>query len=95
MLFSCITLIFIFVSLFFCSFSFASSIYLAFLSSLPLLDTPSRIVGLEVKAEDHGFEFRLRRDFSDLKMGTPMATLAGSWRYRVSTGTGWPGVSIL
>ena len=42
-----------------------------------------------------------RRDFSgsshtcDLKIGTPMATLPGAWRDRVSTGTGWPGVSIL
>ena len=24
-----------------------------------------------------------------------MATLPGAWRYRVSAGTGWPGVSIL
>ena len=24
-----------------------------------------------------------------------MATLQGTWRYRVSTGTGWPSVSIL
>ena len=32
---------------------------------------------------------------SDLKIGTPVATLPGAWRYRVSTGTGWPGVSIL
>ena len=32
---------------------------------------------------------------SDLKMGTPVATLPGAWRYRVSTGTGLPGVSIL
>ena len=32
---------------------------------------------------------------SDLKIGTPVATLPGSWRYRVSTGNGWPGVSIL
>ena len=32
---------------------------------------------------------------SDLKTGTPVATLPGAWRYRVSTGTGWPGVSIL
>ena len=29
------------------------------------------------------------------KMGTPVATLPGAWRYRVSTGTGRPGVSIL
>ena len=28
-------------------------------------------------------------------MGTPVATLSGAWRYRVSAGTGRPGVSIL
>ena len=32
---------------------------------------------------------------SDLKIGTPLATLPGTWRYRVGTGTGQPGVSIL
>ena len=32
---------------------------------------------------------------SDSKIGTPVATLSGAWRYRVSTGTGRPGVSIL
>ena len=32
---------------------------------------------------------------SDIKIGTPVATLPGAWRYRVGTGTGWPGVSIL
>ena len=34
---------------------------------------------------------------SDLKTGTPVATLPGTWRFtdRVSTGTGRPGVSIL
>ena len=32
---------------------------------------------------------------SDLKIGTPVATLPGAWRYRVNTGTGWHGVSIL
>ena len=32
---------------------------------------------------------------SDLKTGTPVATLPGAWRYRVSAGTGWPSVSIL
>ena len=34
---------------------------------------------------------------SDFKIGTPVATLPGAWRYRVSTGTGTgrPGVSIL
>ena len=58
-----------------------------------------RLVGLVVKAsastaEDPGFESRLRRDFSgsnhtsDLNIGTPVATLPGAWRYRVSAGTG-------
>ena len=31
----------------------------------------------------------------DLKIGTPVATLPEAWRYRVSAGTGQPGVSIL
>ena len=68
--------------------------------------TTNRLVGQVVKAsasraEDPGFESRLRRDFSrvestsDLKIGTPVATLPGAWRYRISAGTGWPGVSIL
>ena len=65
-----------------------------------------RLIGLVVKAsasraEDPGFDSHLRRGFfgwshtSDSKTGTPVATLPGAWRYRVSTGTGWPGVSIL
>ena len=46
------------------------------------------------RAEDPGFELRLRQDFSglshttDLKMGTAVATLPSAWRYRVSDGTG-------
>ena len=51
---------------------------------------------------DLGFNSRFHRgDFSrlghasDLKIGTPVATLPGAWCYRVSAGTGWPGVSIL
>ena len=32
---------------------------------------------------------------SDLNIGTPVATLPGAWRYRVSAGTGRPGVSLL
>ena len=55
------------------------------------------------RAKDPGFESRLRRDFfwsshtSDLKIDTPVPTLPGAWHYtyRVSTGTGQPGVSIL
>ena len=65
-----------------------------------------RVVGLVVKAsasraEDLGFESRLGRDFSesshtsDSKTGTPVVTLPGAWRYRVSIGTGRPDVSIL
>ena len=66
------------------------------------------LVGLVVKAsasraEDPGFESRLRAPgffsgsshTSDLKSDTPVATLPGAWRYRVSAGTGRPGVSIL
>ena len=65
-----------------------------------------RLVGLVVKAsasraENSGFESNLRREFSgwshtsDLKVGTPVSTLPGAWRYRVSAGTGWPSVSIV
>ena len=65
-----------------------------------------RLAGLVVKAsasgaEDPGFESRLRRGFSgsshtsDFKIGSPVATLPGAWHYRVSAGTGRPGVSIL
>ena len=32
---------------------------------------------------------------SDSKIGTPVASLPGAWRYKVSAGTGRPGVSIL
>ena len=63
-----------------------------------------RLAGLVVKAsaaEDPGFESRLRRDFfsgsshtCDLKIGSPVATLPGACHYRVSAGTGRPGVSI-
>ena len=66
----------------------------------------NHLAGLVVKAsasgaEDPGFKSRLRRDFSgsnhtsDLKIGTPVATLPGAWHYRVSTGTGRLGVSTL
>ena len=53
------------------------------------------------RAADTGFDSRLCRDFSglshtsDLKIGTPVATLPGAWRYRVSAGTGRLGVSKL
>ena len=56
-----------------------------------------------LRAEEPGFNSRLRcGDFSgsshtrDMRIGTPVAILPGARRYayRVSTGTGWPGVSI-
>ena len=65
------------------------------------------LVGLVVKspasrAADLGFDSRLRRGdlsgsshTSDLIIVTPVATLPGAWRYRVSAGTDWLGVSIL
>ena len=66
----------------------------------------NRLVGLVVKAsasraEDPGFESRLRRDFSGVESYQWLKILAlqwllGAWRrYRVSAGTGWPGVSML
>ena len=66
----------------------------------------NRLAGLVVKTsasgvEDPGFESRLRQDFSgsshtsNLKIGTPVATLQGAWHYRVSTGAGRTSVRIL
>ena len=65
-----------------------------------------RLAGVVVKVsasgeEDPGLDSRLRRDISgssnssDLKIGTPVATLPGAWHCRVSAGTGRPGVSTL
>ena len=67
--------------------------------SWSLCSAQTAMVALVVKmsvsrAEDLGFKTRLRRDFSgsshtsDLKIGTPVATVPGAWRYRVSAGTG-------
>ena len=65
-------------------------------------DVPNRLIGQVVKASALKAEGQeLWRDFSesshnsDLKIGTAVATLPGAWHYRVSAGTGWPGVSIL
>ena len=71
-----------------------------------LLPQLHRLVGLVVKAstsraEDPGFESRLRGNFSgsshtnDIKFGTPVATLPGARCYRVSAGIGWSCVSAL
>ena len=70
---------------------------------------PNHLVGLvdmasTSRAEDPGFESRLSRDFSGvesyqwlktIKVGTPVDTLPGAWRYRVSAGAGLTSVSIL
>ena len=54
------------------------------------------------RTADLGFDSSLRRgDFSgsshtsDFKTGAPIAALPGTWRYRVSAGTGLPGVNII
>ena len=70
------------------------------------LCTPDRLVGLVVRRPPRERKipgsntacagiFSGSSHTSDLKIGTPVATLLGAWRYRVSTGTGRPGVSIL
>ena len=52
------------------------------------------------RAEDQGFKSHLWRDFSRvesyqwIKNWHPSGSLPGAWRYRVSAGTGWPGVCI-
>ena len=64
------------------------------------------LIGLVVKAptlraEDPGFKSCLQQDFSgsshtsDLKIGTPVATLPGTRHCRVRAGTGQPDVSIV
>ena len=64
------------------------------------------LVGLEVRRPPHERKisgsnpastgiFSGSSHTSDLKIGTPVATLPGAWRFRVSAGTGRPGVSIL
>ena len=68
--------------------------------------SPDRLVGLVVrrpprerKIPDSNTDcagiFYGVDSYQYLKIGTPVATLPGAWRYRVSTGTGRPGVSIL
>ena len=78
-----------------------------YLASLDVTAPADRLVGLVVKASASRVKipssnpacaeiiFPGSSHTSDLKIGTPVATLPGAWRYRVSAGTGWPGVSIL
>ena len=47
------------------------------------------------RAEGPGFVPAGLSHTTDFNIGTPVATLPGAWRDRVSAGTGRPGVSIL
>ena len=75
-------------------------------SLLPWLPQPHRLVGLVVRRPPQERKvpgsnpacagiFSGSSHTSDLNIGTPVASLPGAWRYRVSAGTGRPGVSIL
>ena len=68
------------------------------------IENVDRLVGLVVKASASGAEdpgsdpacdgiFPGSSHTSDLNIDTPVATLPGAWHYRVSAGTGRPGVS--
>ena len=48
---------------------------------------------LELDSRFHRGDFSGSSHTSDLKIDTPVATLPGAWRYRVTTETSWPGVS--
>ena len=75
--------------------------------SVVVTDSNNRLVGLVVKTftsrvQDPGFDscwccgdFSRLRCTSDMKIGTPVATLPGAWHYRVSAETSQPGVSLL
>ena len=75
-------------------------------SDIQLPKLTNRLVGLVVRRPPRerkipgsnpagGVIFSGSSQTSDLKIGTPVATLPGAWCYRVSAGTGRPGVSIL
>ena len=91
------------VSLFFPKVSSKTVVMFWLKTHLPNLTPPCWLVveASALGAEDPGFESHLRQDFSrsnhtsNLKIGTPVATLPGAWHYRVSAGTGQPVVSIL
>ena len=65
-----------------------------------LFDTGGK--GVHLESGRPGFDSHLRRGsfsksshVSDLKLGTPVATLPGTWRFTAGAGTGWPGVRRL
>ena len=66
--------------------------FLSSSSCLPVAPTQRKIPGSNPAG---GGIFSGPSHTSDSKIGIPVATLPGAWCYRVSAGTGQPGVSIL
>ena len=72
-----------------------SSLVVDHLDGLVVKVSASSAAGLgSIPAFLLGRFFSRRSHTSELKIGTLMATLSGAFRYRVSDGTGRPGVSI-
>ena len=80
--------------------------YQSLILSLSSLAIRDRLVGLVVRRPPRerkipgsnlvcAWIFSGSSHTSDSKIDTPVATLPGAWRYRVSAGTGRPGVRIL
>ena len=65
------------------------------LAGLVVKASTSRVVDLRFDSRWRLGDFFRSSHTCDLKIGTPVATLSGAWRFRISAGTGWPGVSIL
>ena len=57
--------------------------------------SPQQRIGAVRGPNQRGERHPVSSHTNDLNIGTPVATLPGAWRYRVSTGTGWLSVSIL
>ena len=49
----------------------------------------------EFKSHFHHGSFSRSSHTSNVEIGTPVVILPSAWHYRVSAGTGWPGVSIV
>ena len=81
----------------FSSSSPSSSVFLQFLLPLWCRGKMSawRVVDLGLIRTFTMDFFSMSSHTSDWKIGTLVATLPGAWCYRIITGTGWPGVSVL
>ena len=83
--------------------SFSSCLNIIIISEVSSVD---HIIGLVVKASalrvaDPGFnsclclgDFSRSSHTSDLEIVVPVDALPDTWRYRVSTGTGWPSIWV-